>query len=411
MGDMTWGVAWSATQAEGAAPASDWRDWERQNRAPHSSDGSGFAVDFRSDLALFALAGFTAIRLELDWSRLEPELDHHDEKAIDFYREVLSAAREVGLAVWITLVDTSLPGWFALDERGFRERRTRSYYWPRHVEFCATTFGEWAAAWVPMARPLRMARSAYLTGFGPPGKRIPERFALALQGTHQAQCEAWRILRGAADVIACFDLAEVQAADREPTTRGEARRVHELLWCWAGMFRDGELHVPGLGVVLVPRNAADMLGIVLEPRIVVAESGLWRRELHPEDIGVVLRHALEEGPELPLAVIAQSVMDPDQSETVIELLDDARSDGLDARAWFHEPAIDGYERPGGFEQQAGLWNRSREPKPLLAPLAARALADRPPLDLDLRGAVELGSTGEFADSEDPEDPDRRRERS
>ena len=156
------------------------------------------------------------------------------------------------------------------------------------------------------------------------------------------------------------------------------------------MFRDGELRVPGLSTVTVGTAPADLIGVVIEPRIVVDEAGHWKRELHPEDVGVVVRHALEEGPELPMVLIGQTVTDPDQAEHVLELLDDARSDDVPLVAWFHEPAIDGYERPGGFAATLGLWNRSREPKALLQPLANRAASDNPASGLDLSGAVELG---------------------
>ncbi|MCU1452998.1 MAG: beta-glucosidase/6-phospho-beta-glucosidase/beta-galactosidase [Acidimicrobiales bacterium] len=39
-----WGTGASSTQCEGAAPASDWWDWERAGHAPRSGDGNGFAA-------------------------------------------------------------------------------------------------------------------------------------------------------------------------------------------------------------------------------------------------------------------------------------------------------------------------------------------------------------------------------
>ena len=39
-----WGTGASSTQTEGASPASDWLQWERDGHAPTSGDGSGFAT-------------------------------------------------------------------------------------------------------------------------------------------------------------------------------------------------------------------------------------------------------------------------------------------------------------------------------------------------------------------------------
>ena len=39
-----WGTAASSTQAEGAAPRSDWWAWEQAGRAPRSGEGNGFGA-------------------------------------------------------------------------------------------------------------------------------------------------------------------------------------------------------------------------------------------------------------------------------------------------------------------------------------------------------------------------------
>ena len=68
-----WGTGASSTQCEGAAPASDWWDWERAGRAPPSGDGNGFASRYAGDFALLAELGLVHHRLSLEWARLEPE--------------------------------------------------------------------------------------------------------------------------------------------------------------------------------------------------------------------------------------------------------------------------------------------------------------------------------------------------
>ncbi len=55
-----WGTGASSTQCEGAAPSSDWWEWEQQGFAPPSGDGNGFATRFAEDFSLFADLGLIA---------------------------------------------------------------------------------------------------------------------------------------------------------------------------------------------------------------------------------------------------------------------------------------------------------------------------------------------------------------
>src|SRR3954453_23621564 len=104
-----WGTGASSTQCEGAAPASDWIDWERDRNAPPSGTGNGFATRYAEDLALYARLGLTHHRLSIDWARVEPEPGVHDEDAIRRYRDILAAARDAGIAPWVCLHHFTLP--------------------------------------------------------------------------------------------------------------------------------------------------------------------------------------------------------------------------------------------------------------------------------------------------------------
>src|SRR5277367_6528152 len=58
-----WGTGASSTQCEGAAPASDWWDWERSGHAPPSGEGNGFATRYAEDFSRLAALGLTHHRL------------------------------------------------------------------------------------------------------------------------------------------------------------------------------------------------------------------------------------------------------------------------------------------------------------------------------------------------------------
>lgn len=388
--DFSWGAAFSSVQAEGAAPASDWRDWESQGRAPHSGEGGGFAERHREDLRLLAAHQLGHVRLTIEWARIEPTNGDIDPWAVEHYRDVLTAAADAGLAVWATLVDRTLPGWFGLDERGFRERRSRSYYWPRHVERMGETFGDAVHAWVPISRPLRLARSGYLTGSGPPGRTDPRRFGEALVGTHLAMLEAWRVLRGGRPVATCYDLADLRPAEPEPEARRASAHVDGLHWAWTAAFRDGLLHLGAGPNVAVPaqRDAFDLLGLTVEDRVLVGPDGGWSAQHVPEDVATILRRAAEDGPERPIVVLGQHISGPDELEGVAVELDGAVQDGVPLRGWFAEPAMDGYEGGRGFTAERGLFDRARQARPQAELLAELAAPSRPPEDFS--GAVVLG---------------------
>ncbi len=387
-------MAFSAQQAEGAAPASDWRHWEDIRLAPHSAEGSGFGVNYRDDLRLFAHHKLAHVRLTLDWARIEPSNDVVDAWAVEHYQSVLGAAADAGLAVWATLVDRSMPGWFSLDERGFRDRRTRSYLWPRHVERCAELFGDLVHAWVPIARPLRLARAGYLIGTAPPGRQDPARFTEALAGLHLGALEAWRVLRGTRPVATCYDLAEIRPAPEDVRARGEARVVDGQQWVWTAPFRDGVLEVIGQPAhqVAVHQEAFDILGVTIEDRVTVDGTGGWKTSRAPEDIGALVRRAAEEGPERPIVVLGQHVDSPEELGRVAEEVADAIDDGVDLRGWFAEPAIDGYEGRAGFSLQRGLFDNDRHPRRTADLLTELASADHD--ELDLSQAVLLADRGD-----------------
>src|SRR5580658_5902589 len=135
-----WGTGASSTQCEGAAPASDWWDWERAGRAPVSGDGNGFSGRYAEDFALMAQLGLTHHRLSIEWARIEPDDGVHDQAAIDHYRGVLDAATAAGVTPWVCLHHFTLPRWFA-EKGGFLVESNRTAYWARHVDFMERTFG------------------------------------------------------------------------------------------------------------------------------------------------------------------------------------------------------------------------------------------------------------------------------
>jgi beta-glucosidase len=184
-----WGTGASSTQCEGAAPASDWIDWEAAGNAPPSGDGNGFATRYADDFALLADLGLTHHRLSIEWARIEPEEGKVDAAVVEHYRDVLTAARAAGITPWITLHHFTLPRWFAA-AGAFLDPAGRTGAWTRHVERMAETFGDLAGGWQPVNEVNYYARASYGGGRFPPARTDKTEAAFVDEAIQLANAEA-----------------------------------------------------------------------------------------------------------------------------------------------------------------------------------------------------------------------------
>ena len=397
-----WGTGASSTQTEGAAPASDWYAWERAGKAPPSGDGNGFGTRYAEDFRLFAEHGLTHHRLSLEWARLEPEPGRHDPAAVEHYTAMLRAARDAGLSIWACLHHFTLPGWFSEDEGGFVDRQARSRYWHRHVDWVAETFGDLIHGWKPINEPIAFALLGWRLGVHPPGRRDEAGFAEALEATHLANHEAWRLLRsGDQPVATIHNLTPLFPATRgnDPDERAEAeertRRFDEFSWCWARALREGVLEVPGRAPIPLDDLAGsfDLVGFSyyfaqavyadgFGPYPADAKVGPMGYAPWAEGLGIVLRRLAEELPGRALLVDECGVGTDDDTWRVEILRDslaqveDAVADGIDVRGFFHWTGVDNYEWDYGFDVSFGLFDRDRNARPSAVLAQAFATGER-----------------------------------
>ena len=153
--DFWWGTAASSTQAEGAAPASDWYASERAGRVPPSGRRQRLRHALRRRLRVVRRStGSPTTASSIEWARIEPEEGAATTGAIEHYRADADGGARAGINPWVCLHHFTLPGWFTeIGEGGFLDDRARSYYWARHVAFCAETFGDLVFGWKPINEP------------------------------------------------------------------------------------------------------------------------------------------------------------------------------------------------------------------------------------------------------------------
>jgi beta-glucosidase len=368
------GTGASSTQSEGAAPGSDWSDWERSGNAPYSGDGNGFATRHKEDFALLAGLGLTHHRLSIEWARLEPEPGKYDRSAIDHYRAVLLAAHQAGISPWVCLHHFTLPRWFATDG-GFLVERNRTEVWARHVEFVADTFGDLVAGWQPVNEPNYYPRAAY-GGWGwPPGHNDPQKVALVDEAIQLANAEAAvRLKQTGSPIASVFGLGPIVLQDDYPESVSLGEVLYEMYWKPAiGLFRDGILHVRGRPPVERPdlAGAFDLFGFSYYAAMGVAAG---RFTVHPPEgpvsplgygiwadgVGLVLDRLHQELPGTPLLVAEYGIGTDDDAlrvdylERGLSVMHQAIQRGVELRGIFHWTAVDNYEWLHGFDMQFGI---------------------------------------------------------
>jgi len=392
-----WGTAGSSTQCEGAAPTSDWWDWERQGNAPASGDGNGFATRYSEDFLLLARLGLTHHRMSIDWARLEPEEGRRDPVAVEHYRRLLATARGAGIAPWVCLHHFTLPRWFA-ELGGFTVERNRTEHWRRHVEFVAETFDDLVFGWLPINETNYYARAAYGGGGWPPGHNDAAEVAVVEEAMHLASAEACVLLKSTrALVVTMLGLAPIVPQDEDPETSAAAQAIYDVLWApGIGLYRDGILRVPGRDPVsrVDLAGAADMFGFSYYSAIGVRNG---RHVRHPPTapisplgygiwaagISLVLEGLSEALPGTPLLVSEYGIGTDDDDarsaylEEGVSAVNDAVNKGCDVRGFFHWCAVDNYEWLHGYDVKFGIIDADRRIKPSAMVLEREARAHEP----------------------------------
>ena len=393
--DFWWGTGASSTQCEGSAPESDWREMEEHGIFPPSGEGNGFGTRFEEDFALYAAHGLRHHRLSIEWARIEPREGKRDQGAVEHYQEILTAARDAGIAPWVCLHHFTLPGWFTEEGEGaFVDDHARSYYWARHVAFCAEAFGDLVFGWKPINEPFAYVAASYLLGLFPPRKQNPDLMLDAYRGVLLAQRDAWRELRGGGTPVATIhNLSPLFPADDSVPAEKNTAAIDELMWqVWMRADRDGVLALPGHAAVEVPdlRECCDLIGfsyysahavqrdLTFAPYPASARVGPLGYAPWSEGLAIVLRRLHDELPGRPLLICEHGVGTDDDQWRVDVLreslahVSDAIDDGVDVRGFFHWTGVDNYEWDHGFTVPFGAFTRDREPRPSAALLAEYA---------------------------------------
>lgn len=371
-GRWWWGVGTSAVQVEGACPFDDWYRWERQGKAPTSGNGVNFASSYADEFAVLAELGLSDYRLSINWARVVPEPGQVDSSAVEYYRSVLDAARSAGLRVWVCLLHSAIPLWFA-DRGGFAGQGALEI-WLEWVDQAASLFADLAGGWMPFNMPTSYALKGYLTGTFPPGHQDTDEMTAVLRTVHLCDFEAALRLRGTG-LPTCSNeaLLPLYPVDDSAEVMAAAARMDAMVW------------KPWLALARLPRyaDAFDLVGFGYYYGSAVSAGG--RPAPYPAD-GQVGPLGYVRWPDGIADVLERLHRElPDARFVVTELGygRDATADDIDrcdylGRALGHIAAaqdggmhiegvslwtgVDNYEWLAGFDVSFGLFDRARKPR-------------------------------------------------
>ncbi len=172
-GDFRWGTATAAHQVEGEPADNDWWAWEQTPGKVRDGTDAGCACGwwagrYNEDLDLARTMSQNALRVSVDWSRIEPREGQWDGAAITRYREMLSAARARGIEPMVTLFHFVSPMW--LIEKGGWEQDGVVRCFERFASRVVEELGDLVDFWCTINEPNVYGTYSYLLGLWPPEK-------------------------------------------------------------------------------------------------------------------------------------------------------------------------------------------------------------------------------------------------
>jgi beta-glucosidase len=420
-----WGVAVAAHQVEGGNTANQWWDWEQQpGRIWHgdrSGDACGWWRDPAPDLDRAAALGLNALRLSIEWSRIEPEEGRIDGAALQRYRELLQAIRQRGMAPMVTLHHFTHPRWLEA-QGGWLHPGTPARF-GRFAGLAVQELGDLCQLWCTINEPVVFAVQSYLFGVFPPGYRSfrqTGRVIGALLSGHAMAAAAIRrqdpaLAVGLVHQLRLFDAVRPTVPDRLATRL----RDYWFNGLTLTALRTGRaspmLQMPRAMAAALP-GSCTFLGVNYytrervrfdwrAPRLTFASSviatdaphsdrghdGQPYGEIYPAGLFRALRQCAGLG--LPLYITEIGVPDvddhlrPDVIRHSLAAVHRALADGVDVRGFFWWTLIDNFEWAEGWGLRFGLYafdertgeRRRRPSADVYAAIArANALPDEPP---------------------------------
>ncbi|HYL16950.1 MAG TPA: family 1 glycosylhydrolase [Terriglobales bacterium] len=166
-----WGVSTAAHQVEGGNENNQWSAWEAAGRI-RSGEQCGLACNWwnnaERDFELARDLGLNALRLSVEWSRIEPQPGQWNREALQRYRQMLQALQQRGIQPMVCLHHFTHPRWF--EQRGAFLAPDADELFERFTRRVVAELGDLCCHWVTFNEPNVFAALGYVLGEFPPGR-------------------------------------------------------------------------------------------------------------------------------------------------------------------------------------------------------------------------------------------------
>jgi len=191
--NFLWGAALSAYQTEGNNIHSDWWQWEKENLKEPSGPACRHYELYEQDFALAETLNLKALRLSLEWSRIEPQEGRFNLEELQHYKQVIQSLRRHHLEPIITLHHFSNPLWFA--QKGGWLNKRAPFYFVRYVEKAVKELAHQVHFWITLNEPLVYVYYSYILGIWPPQKSSLHKAKKALNNLIKAHLDSFRAIK------------------------------------------------------------------------------------------------------------------------------------------------------------------------------------------------------------------------
>lgn len=353
------GAASSAHQVEGNNTNSDWWHEEENGKLPKSGQCADHYNRFTEDFSLASSIGLNAMRISIEWARIEPQPGQWDGQAIEHYRQVLQAMKQQGLRRMVTLHHFTLPLW-AAEQGGFTNRSVIDAF-TRYAKYIAEQLGEEIDLWITINEPEVFTYMSSIQGFWPPfSKSLVRAFSLfrGLAAAHKGAYHAIKTVLPEAQI----SIAKNNVYN-EPFKNNFFDRTAVALNNWFSnhWFLNkikNELDFIGLNYYFYHSLTVSWKGIIQKNNLAGPKSDMgWRT--FPEGIYHLLID-LSEKYNKPLYITENGIanarddMRQDFIREHLHWTNKAITKGADVRGYFYWSLTDTHEWHDGFNPKFGL---------------------------------------------------------
>ena len=381
-----WGTATAAHQIEGNNKNCDWWDYEQTKDTQGRTFPSEPSLDacdsynrYEEDFDHCVQLNNNAVRISVEWARIEPEEGVFDENEIAHYKKVLKAAKDRGLKTFVTLHHFTSPMWFA-NKGGWHSLGAPKRF-ERYAKKCAQEFDPLIDTYLTINEPQVYALLSYVGVFdwinNDVARWTPAKsnyfLSLVVQLNFiRAHKAAYKAIKSEKPNAIVGIVKSLTWWETHPTELGplDSIAVHVLNYLGRDFFlKPLKNHLDILGLNYYFTNRIKNLRRD-NPSDYTSDLGWW---INPGGLGQTLEYL--KCFKIPVYVTENGIADAKDKYRKQFLRDHlisvakAIENGADVRGYFHWSLLDNYEWHHGFWPRFGLVeidrdnNLERKPRP------------------------------------------------